>query len=72
MGKQGRPSKGTRPQHTVRFPAEHYSRYQHNAEELGLSYSDYVTFVLARAHGLDLPEYITRQLGRERRVAMGA
>ncbi len=72
MGKMGRPSKGARPQHTVRIPAEHDDRYIHQADQLGLSYSDYLTLVLARAHGLAVPDYLARQLSRGEDAAMGA
>jgi len=56
----------------VRLPAEQDHRYVHQARQLGLSYNDYLALVLAQAHDLDVPDYITRQLDRGRGMAMGA
>jgi len=72
MANHGRPSKGPRTEHTVRIPADHDDRYVHQAGQLGLSYSDYLALVLARAHDLDVPDYVARQLSRGEGAALGA
>ena len=61
-GKRGRPSKGDRRQHTVRFPADLYETAKRAAEEAGYdNFQDYVVDVMARAHGQAAPLHPNRQ-----------
>lgn len=52
--------KGDREPFTGRYPREHLAIYKARAAAAGLPLGDYLARVLASAHGLDEPEYITR------------
>lgn len=56
----GTPPKGDRSAITVRVPRTHRELYEQTASEEGLPLSDYIGLLLARAHGLDDPEYVHR------------
>ena len=58
--KPGRPAKGDRDQTTVRPPRAHMSIYRAEAAKRGIPLGDYLTLMLAEAHGLDTPHYFTR------------
>lgn len=53
----GRPSKGDRHTFVTRVPRAAADRVQAEADKLGLSYSEYIAYVLSAAHGIqvDLP-----------------
>ena len=52
--KPGRAPKGGK-RRPVRFPDEHLDRYEREAKELGIAFSDYVANLAARASGLPEP-----------------
>lgn len=51
----GRPSKGDRHQFATRVPRQVADAIQENADNNGLSYSEYLAWVLANAHGFETP-----------------
>lgn len=51
----GRPSKGDRHQFITRVPRAAADRIQAEADRLDLSYSEYIAYVLANAHGIETP-----------------
>ncbi len=57
--KLGRPAKGDRAPATGRFPKNHLDLYKAQAAAAGLPLGDYLALVMARAHGLDEPGYLT-------------
>ena len=52
--------KGDREPFTGRYPREHLAIYKARAAAAGLPLGDYLATVLASAHGLDEPEYLSR------------
>lgn len=40
----------------IRWPRAHREVYQRRADELGMSFSEYVVRTMAAAHGLELPD----------------
>ncbi len=61
----GRDPKGDRAQITLRVPRTHRDVYEREAKQAGLPLCDYLALRLARAQGLEDPDYITAQLGDE-------
>lgn len=51
----GRPSKGDRHLFGTRVPRLVADAVQENADKHGLSYSEYIAWVLANAHGFETP-----------------
>lgn len=64
MAKPGPRPKGERGQITLRVPREHRQVYEAEAAAANLSLTDYLALTLARATGLDEPEYISRARGQ--------
>lgn len=62
--RMGRPPKGDRYPHTVRFPREHLAVYQRRAAAAGLALGDYVAREMALRHGLDLPPHLDTDAGQ--------
>lgn len=52
----GRPSKGDRHTFMTRVPRAAADLIQEEAHRRGTSYSEYIAYVLATAHGVDMPE----------------
>jgi hypothetical protein len=65
--KPGRKSLGARKQKSVKFPEDQHDIYEARAQELGISFADYIVVLCARAEGLPEPAYVWRE--RERRRA---
>lgn len=63
--KPGPAPKGHRDPFTVRVPTEHKPIYEQQARNAGLPLGDYVALVLAHAHQLPEPAYITASPGQE-------
>lgn len=61
----GRDPKGDRSQVTLRLPRAHREIYERKAKQVGLPLCDYLALHLARAQGLDDPDYIKPRLGDE-------
>ena len=57
--------KGDRSQITLRLPRTHRTVYEHAAKQAGLPLGDYLALRLARAQGLDDPDYIALKLTDE-------
>lgn len=55
QGGPGRPSKGDRHVFISRVPRAAADRIMAEAEKLGLSYSEYIAYVLANAHDIPTP-----------------
>lgn len=51
----GRPSKGDRHLFATRLPRPVADSVQARSDELGLSYSEYIAWILANAHGFTEP-----------------
>lgn len=65
--------KGTRKQHTVRFPAEQYSTYEQLAREAGMPLGDYIVLHMAMAHDLRIPPWLRRKdHGEQEELQLGA
>lgn len=60
LTKPGRPAKGDREAATGRFPRAHLDTYKARAAAAGLPLGDYLALVMAQAHGLDEPAYLTK------------
>ena len=58
----GQPNKGPRRFMSVRLPESLADDVIREAERMGLTISDYMTVVAARAHGHEIPEYVQRKL----------
>lgn len=72
MGKRSTPiPKPGRSQITVRTPTDYLERYKQLAEAEGLAVNDYITAVLAAAHGFPEPDYLAevREKARLKRQA---
>lgn len=54
--------KGDRSQFTTRMPRDHRAVYEWAARQAGLPLGDYLALQLARAHGLDDPDYLAPTL----------
>lgn len=65
--KPGNPGKGERAAITVRVPSAHKDRYTAEARRLGISASDYLALVAARAHHLPDPAHL-----RDQELPLGA
>lgn len=63
--KPGPKPKGDRVPITARIPRDHHPRYEQQASDAGLPLCDYVALVMARAHGLPEPEYLSRTRKQE-------
>lgn len=59
-GTPGPDKKGDRAQHTLRVNRPYLGIYRAAAERAGLSLNDYLEAVLAQAHQLDEPPYLSR------------
>jgi hypothetical protein len=57
-----REHKGKRGHINTRAPLTHHNTYQARADDLGLDLGDYSVLVMARAHGLPVPDYIARRV----------
>lgn len=60
-GRRGRRPKGTRVAFSFKLPKDHRRQYEHLAAARGLPLGDYLALKLAEVHGLDEPDYISRQ-----------
>ena len=56
------PNKGPRRFMSVRLPESLADDVIREAERMGLTISDYMVVVAARAHGHEIPEYVQRKL----------
>lgn len=54
----GRKPRGDRHTLMPAFPVEHHEWYRRQADARGLLFSEYLCAELARAHGLEVPDYI--------------
>jgi len=65
----GRRPKGTKKQ-SVSFPTEHHDTYQKAADELGVSFSTYVAWVMAQSTNQPMPQWITDEIkaGQNKRL----
>lgn len=63
----GQPSRGDRSNVTVRVPTEHRAVYEARAAELGIPLGSWVAIKLAEAEGLEVPDYIEREIARAAR-----
>lgn len=64
-GRPGPDPKGLRGQFTGRAPTDHLERYREEAQKAGLPLGDYLAATLALAHGLAVPDYISRPKAQE-------
>lgn len=64
--KGGQPNKGPRRFMSVRLPEALADDVIREAERMGLTISDYMTVVAAKAHGHEIPEYVRRKLDTAR------
>ena len=60
----GQPSRGDRSNVTVRVPVEHRAVYEARADELGIALGSWIALKLAEAEGLEVPDYLKRELAR--------
>ena len=65
--KPGTPSKGKREPITTRVPEEQRSVYTQRAHELGIPVSSWVAKVLAEHEGLEIPDYVLKELEKAER-----
>jgi hypothetical protein len=65
-------SKGARKPFTARVPEDHGEVYIKEAEQLGLSDSDYFTLCMARSRGLGIPAYLQDAAARLDRLDRSA
>lgn len=65
-GKPGRVSKGDRRPVMVRFPSDQVERYQLEADRHDLPLSDWIIEQVAKAQGVDPPEYLEQERERIR------
>ena len=64
--------KGDRAPFTGRFPAAHLDIYRARAAAAGMPLGDYLSVVLATAHGLDEPAYVHRNNRNQPELLTGA
>jgi len=58
----GQPNKGPRRFMSVRLPESLADDVIREADRMGLTISDYMVVVAAKAHGHEIPEYVQRKL----------